>query len=559
MKSALYVRVSTHYQVDKDSLPFQRQELINYSKYVLGIDDYEIFEDAGYSGKNTDRPAFKDMMNRVRNKEFTHILVWKIDRISRNLLDFCDTYEEIKKLNVIFISKNEQFDTSSAMGEAMLKIILVFAELERQLTAERVYSIMLSRAEKGLWNGANCPIGYTYDEESKFPQIDTQESIIVKMIYDKYEELKSTSKVSSYLNSNNIKTKRNGIWTSKTICDIIRNPFYKGTYRYNYRESARGKIKDEKEWIIIDNNHSKIISTEQWQNCNDIMNTNGSKVSASFRKNVINTHIFGSFLVCGCCGNRFVSNLDRPRKNGYKPSSYRCSSKFKDVYCNSKIITDITLGPFIFNYILNLIKVHIYGVKNIKELEKRLLQGNTFKNIVGIKQDELENMYICIYVSKNQKIRQLNRNNIKKKNSNMKDTTIKLLLSEKEKFENALNKLEDLFLFSKDMSKKQYLLKKVSLKENLSAINNKLEIESKKADNNSLPNDMSFLKTASNFLLSFNLLNEKTVDYKRLVMNMDKQILKDFIESMIDNITIKNGIIHSIKFKNNLTNTFIYK
>lgn len=69
-KSALYIRVSTTYQIDKDSLPLQREDLINYSKYVLGIDDYEIFEDAGFSGKNTDRPAFQNMMNRIKSHEF---------------------------------------------------------------------------------------------------------------------------------------------------------------------------------------------------------------------------------------------------------------------------------------------------------------------------------------------------------------------------------------------------------------------------------------------------------------------------------------------------------
>ena len=126
-KAALYIRVSTHWQIDKDSLPVQREELINYSKYALGIDKYEVFEDAGYSAKNTDRPAFQQMMARLRTGEFTHLCVWKIDRISRNLIDFAKMYDEIKKLGITFVSKNEQFDTSNAMGEAMLKIILVFA------------------------------------------------------------------------------------------------------------------------------------------------------------------------------------------------------------------------------------------------------------------------------------------------------------------------------------------------------------------------------------------------------------------------------------------------
>ena len=143
-KAAIYIRVSTHWQVDKDSLQVQQRELIAYAQLVLGINDYVVFEDAGYSAKNTDRPSLQDMMTRVRAGEFSHVLVWKIDRISRNLLDFASMYAELQRLGVIFISKNEQFDTSTAIGGAMLKIILVFAELERNMTSERVSAVMVN-------------------------------------------------------------------------------------------------------------------------------------------------------------------------------------------------------------------------------------------------------------------------------------------------------------------------------------------------------------------------------------------------------------------------------
>ena len=99
-KVAIYIRVSTLYQVDRDSLPMQRKDLIAYASLILGIEEYELFEDAGYSGKNTDRPAFQEMMQRIRKGEFTHVLVWKIDRISRNLLDFAEMYEELQDLRV---------------------------------------------------------------------------------------------------------------------------------------------------------------------------------------------------------------------------------------------------------------------------------------------------------------------------------------------------------------------------------------------------------------------------------------------------------------------------
>ena len=178
-KAAIYCRVSTLHQVDKDSLPMHRQDMINYAKYVLGIEEYEVFEDAGYSGKNTDRPAFQAMMERIESGEFSHVLVWKIDRISRNLLDFATMYARCKKLGVTFVSKNEQFDTSTAMGEAMLKIILVFAELERNMTSERVMATMIARATDKQWNGGRVPYGYHYDKASKTFSIREDEAATI--------------------------------------------------------------------------------------------------------------------------------------------------------------------------------------------------------------------------------------------------------------------------------------------------------------------------------------------------------------------------------------------
>lgn len=104
-KAAIHIRVSTKYQVDKDSLQVQRRELEAYTDMVLGIKDCVVFEDAGYSAKNTDRPDYQRMIDRLRTGEFSHLLVWKINRISRNLLDFAEMYSELKKLGIAFVSK----------------------------------------------------------------------------------------------------------------------------------------------------------------------------------------------------------------------------------------------------------------------------------------------------------------------------------------------------------------------------------------------------------------------------------------------------------------------
>ena len=193
------------------------------SRLMFGINDYVVFEDAGYSGKNTDRPEFQNMMRRIRAGEFTHLLCWKIDRISRNLLDFASMYQELKDLGVTFVSKNEQFDTSTAIGEAMLKIILVFAELERNMTSERVTATMLSRAQNGLWNGGRVPYGYDYDKDSKTFSINQEEAFLVHKMYDLYSEHHSLVLVSRALNEDGYASRAGNDWSPVSIFIILTN------------------------------------------------------------------------------------------------------------------------------------------------------------------------------------------------------------------------------------------------------------------------------------------------------------------------------------------------
>ncbi|ACD51100.1 resolvase [Clostridium botulinum] len=557
-KSALYIRVSTHYQIDKDSLPFQKKELINYSKYILNIDEYEIFEDAGYSGKNTVRPAFQDMISRIKKGEFTHLLVWKIDRISRNLLDFCAMYEELKKYNCTFISKNEQFDTSSATGEAMLKLVLIFAELERKLTSERVSAIMLDRANKGLWNGAQCPLGYSWNEEKKFPDINKDESETIKLIYNTYENISSSLQVAKMLNSEHIKTKRDGKWSSKTVSDIIRNPFYKGTYRYNYRESARGKIKDESEWIIVEDNHSPIISKEQWEHCNKIMDINAQRNTSLYRKNS-NIHVFASLIKCKKCGETFIANCDVTRKDGYRPSYYYCKGKYGSYGCDAKLISDVTLGPFIINYLANLLKAQkkLNKKNNLKDLEQFLLSGKTFVNIAGIDRANLESLYLSFLYSKTDNV--LLKTKDKSKVIDLK-SNLSVLTKEKEKYNRAFERLQSLYLFSDDaMSEKDFLVQKLKLTEKLDEVNKKIDLINEENSNTITYDDISFLKKTSNFMINNELMNKKFINFKTMVMTMDKQLIKGFINTIIDKIEIKNGKVVTIYFKNGIINNFIYK
>lgn len=550
-KAALYVRVSTTHQIDKDSLPLQKQDLINYAKYVLSIDDYVIFEDAGYSGKNTDRPGFQDMMKRIREGEFSHLLVWKIDRISRNLLNFCDMYDELKRYGVIFVSKNEQFDTSSAMGEAMLKIILVFAELERKLTGERVTSVMLSRAEKGLWNGAPVPLGYKWDEEKKFPVPHEEEADSVKLIYNKYLETESTSAVMKILNGLGVKTKKDGSWTTKTISDIIRNPFYKGTYRYNYKESARGKKKAEKEWIMVDNNHEAIIDLDLWGDCNAIMDRNAERNNAIFRKNS-KVHIFAGLLKCDECSNSFYAKQDKPNLDGFIPSLYVCSGRYNHLGCSQKTISDKVIGTFAMGYISNLVSLKNYKRIDKNNIESILLKGQVFKNVVGIENKGIEEIYAAL---KNSGKKVVDTKQEPKINN---DFEYEKLTNEKVKYERALSRLEDLFLFDEvEMAEKDYILKKNKISDKVKEINSSIQ-EIEHSRNVSSSKNLNFVYKAEHSLLLNSILDQDKIDLKLIILKAGRENIKDFMNHIIDKITVKDKQIMSISFKNGLTTRFIY-
>jgi DNA invertase Pin-like site-specific DNA recombinase len=553
MKAALYIRVSTLYQIDKDSLPLQRSDLIKYCDF-LNISDYEIFEDAGYSGKNTDRPQYQKMMQRIRSGEFTHLIVWKIDRISRNLLDFANMYEELKKYNVSFVSRNEQFDTSSAMGEAMLKIILVFAELERNMTSERVSAVMLDRAKKGLWNGANVPLGYRWSEKKKYPVPDLEESKTIQLIFDSYEESKSSIYVSRTLIQKGITTKRGGKWTSKTLSDIIRNPFYKGTLRYNYRESARGKKKDESEWIVLDNNHEAIISVEQWNRCNAIMDSNSENYKANEPGARVTKHIniFSGIITCGRCGKKFTAAGRDMRKNGWYVSRYGCPTRGKYMECDEKTTSDLKIAPFIFNYIRNIIRVlNSDQFYSLEQLEKELLSGSQFSKVSGIEKHGLQRLITLISMPASDVYHTAFVN---KKKTNALD--LKKLSEDKKRNEAALERLEDLYIFG-DISKKNYLLKKKVIEDKLKEIRANFEAQAKASDDEALE-DLLLLENTTSFFLRQNISGDKEIDYEKLSGLCGQKVLKDFLNQVIETITVKNGNIISIKFKNGMEHKILY-
>ena len=564
-KIALYTRVSTGYQVDKDSLPFQQQELKSYCKYVLHADMslIDVYEDAGRSAKNTKRPGFERMMEEVKNDKISHVIVYKIDRISRNLVDFSLMYDEFKFHRVTFISLNEQFDTSSAIGEAILKIILVFAELERKLTSERVKDIMINRAQSGQWNGARVPFGWDWDEKNACPIHSKTEGPLVVDMYNMYLEVKSTLKIRDYNNTHNISTKRGGEWTSKTVGDLLRNPMNRGDYRYNYRESARGRKKPDEEVIYLENVFPPLVDVETWNKVNRIMDYNRDvRNTSGMHTNRKLCNVFAGLIVCGKCGANYqVDRKDYQRKNGFRPSLYHCTAKNKKITCSALNVSEVQIGPFAINYISGMVRLVEMRKKitNINDIETILLSGSVFSDIAGIDTDGLNNTYMLLK-GQNGRNSALWDIDTAKQDINTSDEANELR-KKIEKFKRAQERLEDAYFFddtAMKMNEKEYLEKKAKFESGRIAAENELKsLTSQNTEQHY--NNPAFLKTAAAFLLAHKIHSSEHIVYSELAPAVGDETLKEFFNSVLDHIVVKDKKIVEIVFANGLSHKILYR
>ena len=227
---AIYGRQS----VDReDSISIESQ--IEYCQYETRGGKYKTFTDKGYSGKNTDRPQFQEMLEAIRRGEVSRVICYKLDRISRSILDFATMMAEFQEYGVEFVSCTEKFDTSSPMGRAMLNICIVFAQLERETIQMRVYDAYVSRSRKGFYMGGRIPYGYKKEpyyidgkKTSHYVPIP-EEAEVVRLIFSMYAQPQTSyGDIVRYLLENGITNSRakNGVWDRCRIAEMIKNPVY---------------------------------------------------------------------------------------------------------------------------------------------------------------------------------------------------------------------------------------------------------------------------------------------------------------------------------------------
>ena len=325
-----------------------------------------VFEDEGFSGGNLNRPDFKKMMTAAKDRKFKAIVVYRLDRISRNISDFSSLIEELGRLGIDFVSIRESFDTSSPMGRAMMYIASVFSQLERETIAERIRDNMHELAKTGRWLGGTTPTGYasesvksiTVDGKTKKAcklKLLPDEAEIIYKIFDLYEQYDSLTMTETELLRQGIKTKTGRSFTRFSIKSILQNPVYliadkdayqyfvdneaelfapesdfdgvRGVLAYNRSDQEKGRAtvyNPISEWIVSVGEHPGIISSNRWIRVQESLERNKSK---SYHKSRGNEALLTGLLWCSCGSRMYPKVTGRKTADGQVVFPYMCKLK----------------------------------------------------------------------------------------------------------------------------------------------------------------------------------------------------------------------------------------
>lgn len=294
VRCAIYTRKSNDEGLEKEfnTLEAQREAGENYirSQVHQGWTIIEKhYDDGGYSGGTMKRPALQELFQDIENGFVDMIVVYKIDRLSRSLLDFTKMIELFDRHNCSFISVTQNFNTADSMGRLMLNVLLSFAQFEREISGERIRDKVAATRKKGMWTGGRLPLGY--DVVNKKLIINQKEAEIVRYIFNRYPEVPSELIIANELNEKGWHPKlRNStntlsIFQASNISSIIQNPIY------------IGKIKFHNE--LYDGIHQPIIEENLFQKVNQIKQKKyrGRMDFPEYKDD----SILKNMIRCGCC------------------------------------------------------------------------------------------------------------------------------------------------------------------------------------------------------------------------------------------------------------------
>lgn len=433
MRAAIYTRKSK-FTEEGESIENQINMCMDYAKRFLHIENCDVYEDEGFSGGNIDRPQFQKLIKDIKQKKYTHLICYRLDRISRNVADFTNTLKILDKYSCSFVSIKEQFDTSSAMGRAMMNISATFAQLERETIAERIKDNLRELSKTGRWLGGPAPLGFKSVEvenadlqgksrKKHILQVDKEEIYIVKLIFKLFMQHKSYQRVSRELEKLNISSRKGRLFSRELVKQAITNPVYSvadkklfdylrendvelykedkangkfGAMPYNRRKD-NGSFSKMSDWIVSVGEHQGIISSIEWIECQKIKDEIGKK--ASNRQGTSNIALLSGLVVCAKCGSGMASKQNKSGKYNYR--YYSCNLKNKSAdKCSNTSLNAYDAETSVVKYLKN-----IDSKKIIEEYSKtKKAEESKIKNtkIIDSYKKEIEenNKYLSALIKK---------------------------------------------------------------------------------------------------------------------------------------------------------------
>jgi site-specific DNA recombinase len=315
-RCAIYTRKSTTLGLEQEfnSLDAQRERCHAYIGTQPGWVLTETYEDGGFTGANTDRPGFQKLLADIAAKKLDVVLVYKVDRLSRSLLDFAKMMDVFNAAGVAFVSVTQNFSTADAIGRLTLNMMMSFAEFEREMIAERTRDKVHAARRKGKWTGGPVPIGYDLVDGKLV--VNPLEAVVVQEVFSKYLETRSLFAVLDALYARGRETKRyvgksgavrqSKAWDKRGVARTLKNPIYVGQMPCG----------DE----VFDGEHQAIIPRETFDEVQALIGA-----GREYRPQKPTSYLLKGLMRCGACGAALSPASSNRRGREYR--YYRCKTR----------------------------------------------------------------------------------------------------------------------------------------------------------------------------------------------------------------------------------------
>jgi site-specific DNA recombinase len=319
LRCAIYTRKSITRGLDKEENSLTRQydyckaEILRNAHEGWELVDKE-YSDGGYSGTDTERPAFQELMADIEAGLVDAVVVYKVDRLSRSLLDFAQIIDVFKQNNCAFVSVTQKFSTADSVGQLVLNVLMSFAEFESKMISDRTKDSIAIARKNGRWTGGHTPYGYRSVDGKLVPDPETAST--ARFVFLRYEDLRSACIVARELNEAAVRRPRRGddddprLWDKNDVLRMLANPVYAGLIRCDDG--------------LVDGEHEAIVHRDAFERVQAIIARQRPRSSPAPRNA---EYLLRGLLRCGGCGAAMTGASSESKGTTYR--YYRCSTRDK--------------------------------------------------------------------------------------------------------------------------------------------------------------------------------------------------------------------------------------